>query len=110
MRPAGREVPMRHIDAVAKLIILVMAAGMAAAHAEPRSPHARRNVAIVLYDGVELLDFAGPTEVFTAAGGFNAFRVYTVAATHQPITSQNVVRVTPEFSVDDAPTPDILVL
>jgi transcriptional regulator GlxA family with amidase domain len=101
---------MRHIDAIARLIVVVMAAGMAAAHAEPRSTYARRNVAIVLYYGVELLDFAGPTEVFTAAGSFGAFRVYTVAATRDPITSQNAVRAIPDFSVDDAPAPDILVL
>ena len=31
-----------------------------------------RNVAIVLYEGVELLDFAGPGEVFGAASGFGA--------------------------------------
>lgn len=101
---------MRHIDALAKLLALVVAAGVAAAHAEPRSSYARRNVAIVLYDGVELLDFAGPTEVFTAAGGFNAFRVYTVATSHQPVLSQNAVRVIPEYSIDDAPQPDLLVL
>jgi putative intracellular protease/amidase len=101
---------MRHIDALAKLLSLLVAAGVAAAHAEPRSPHARRNVAIVLYDDVEILDFAGPTEVFTAAGNFSAFRVYTVAATHQPILSQGILRVTPDYSVEDAPDPDILVL
>src|SRR5262249_53318214 len=55
-------------------------------------------------------DFAGPTEVFTAAGDFSAFRVYTVAPTHQPILSQRILRVTPDYSIDDAPAPDILVL
>ena len=93
---------MRHIAALAKVLTLLVAAGMAAAHAEPRSPHARRNVAIVVYEDVEILDFAGPTEVFTAAGNFGAFRVYTVAATHQPILSQGILRVTPDHSVEDA--------
>ena len=37
-----------------------------------------RNVAILVYEGVELLDFAGPGEVF-ATSGRGAFRVYTVA-------------------------------
>jgi transcriptional regulator GlxA family with amidase domain len=101
---------MRHIDAIAKLFALLVAAGMATAHAEPRSPYARRNVAIVIYDDVEILDFAGPTEVFTAAGDFSAFHVYTVAPSHKPIVSQGILRVTPDYAIDDAPAPDILVL
>lgn len=100
---------MRHIDAIAKLVVLLIAAGVAAAHAEAGAP-VRRNVAVLIYDGVELLDFAGPTEVFTAAGDFSAFRVYTVAATHQPVLSQGVVKVTPDYAIADAPLPDILVL
>src|SRR5262245_10387561 len=35
------------------------------------------HVAILVYDGVELLDFTGPAEVFTAAG--SRFYVYTVS-------------------------------
>ena len=101
---------MRHIDTIAKLLALLVAAGMATAHAEPRSPNARRNVAIVIYDDVEILDFAGPTEVFTAAGDFSAFRVYTVASSHKPILSQGILKVIPDYSVEDAPAPDILVL
>jgi len=64
---------MRRIDAPLKMLLpLVLACGLAA-RAEESRPWARRNVAIVLYDGVEILDFAGPTEVFTAAGN-GAFR------------------------------------
>ena len=40
------------------------------------------NVAVFLYDGVELLDFAGPAEVFAAASYYTNnyhFNVYTVA-------------------------------
>ncbi|HWM86887.1 MAG TPA: DJ-1/PfpI family protein [Kofleriaceae bacterium] len=74
-----------------------------------------RNVAIVLYDGVELLDFAGPGEVFQAASGFGAssdgpaFKVFTVAKTRSPIISQGFVKVTPEYSIRDAPRIDIIV-
>lgn len=67
-----------------------------------------RNVAILLYDGVELLDFAGPGEVFAAGGG--AFEVYTVAARAEPVVSQGFVRVTPEHSFATAPRPDVLVV
>ncbi len=67
-----------------------------------------RKVAILLYEGVELLDFAGPGEVFAAGG--DQFEVYTVAATAAPVTSQGFVRVTPEHSFASAPPPDVLVV
>jgi len=67
----------------------------------------KRNVAVLLYEGVELLDFGGPGEVFAATEGFN---VYTVAATADPIVSQGFVRITPEYTLDDSPRPDILIL
>jgi len=76
--------------------------------AVPVQAAGRRNVAIVLYPGVELLDFAGPGEVFAAAG--DAFRVYTVAETKQPLTSEGFLTLVPEFSIADAPAPDILVI
>jgi len=75
-----------------------------------------RNVAIVLYDGVEILDFAGPAEVFAAAGqagaigGKPAFSVYTVARTREPIVSQGFLDVTPDHGIADAPAPDIIVI
>jgi putative intracellular protease/amidase len=100
---------MRRIAAALKMFLPLALACSLAARAEDSRPWARRNVAIVLYDGVEILDFAGPTEVFTAAGN-GSFRVYTVAPTHGPVLSQRVLSVRPDYSVDDAPTPDILVL
>ncbi|HKQ96520.1 MAG TPA: DJ-1/PfpI family protein [Candidatus Polarisedimenticolia bacterium] len=75
-----------------------------------------RNVAIVLYEGVELLDFAGPGEVFEAAGSFGesqgkrAFNVYTVAVSKKPLKSQRFLTVTPDYSIDDAPKPDLIVI
>ena len=80
----------------------------------PRS--GTRNVAIVLYDGVELLDFAGPGEVFAAAAQFGAvrgqpaFKVFTVATSKSPITSQGFLKVTPDYSIEDTPRPDLIVL
>jgi transcriptional regulator GlxA family with amidase domain len=100
---------MRRIDAALKMLLpLVLACGLAA-RAEGARPWKQRNVAIVLYDGVEILDFAGPTEVFTAAGN-GAFRVFTVAPTSGPVLSQGVLKVHPDYSVEKAPVPDILVL
>jgi transcriptional regulator GlxA family with amidase domain len=75
-----------------------------------------KNVAIVIYNGVEVLDFTGPAEVFVAAGnigangGEKAFNVYTVSKTRAPIVSQGFLDVTPDYSIADSPKPDIIVL
>jgi transcriptional regulator GlxA family with amidase domain len=95
------------------LIMFLAAATVPVAAKEPASY--TRNVAIVVYEGVELLDFAGPGEVFGAASGFGrdrqrpAFNVYTVAVTKDPLTSR-FVKVLPAYSIDDAPKPDVIVI
>jgi transcriptional regulator GlxA family with amidase domain len=87
---------------------LLAIAGSARAGEKSRT----RNVAIVLYDGVELLDFAGPGEVFAAAGRAGdppAFHVYTVGRSKAPLMSEGFVKIVPEFSIEDAPRPDLVV-
>ena len=72
-----------------------------------------RNVAIVLFDEVEVLDFAGPFEVFSVAGtrgGEPTLRVYTVAETVRVIRARGGLQVMPEFSLADCPPPDIVVV
>lgn len=64
------------------------------------------NVAIFLYEGAELLDFAGPGEVFGATSGFN---VYTVSVDGKPILSQRFVTINPQYSIVTAPKADVLV-
>ncbi|MEP6989585.1 MAG: DJ-1/PfpI family protein [bacterium] len=70
-------------------------------------------VAIVLYDGVEVLDFAGPFEVFAVAGSDGAmpapFRVFTVAE-RRPVTAKDDLVVVPTYTFDEAPQPDIVVV
>ena len=61
-------------------------------------------VAFYLQDGVEVLDFAGPMEVFSYSG----FKVFTVSKTKQPIISQGILKVIPEYDITDAPQADIL--
>ncbi len=75
-----------------------------------------RSIAIVLYQGVEILDFAGPAEVFAAAAtigedrGAPAFDVYTVASTRDTVVSQGFIDIVPDFTLDDAPAPDLIVI
>ncbi|QMW06961.1 DJ-1/PfpI family protein [Spirosoma foliorum] len=67
----------------------------------------KRNVAIFIHNGVEVLDFSGPSEVFASTEGFN---VYTVSLTKAPITSQGFIKIVPNYSLADCPKPDIVVL
>lgn len=70
----------------------------------------RHDVAILIFEGVELLDFTGPAEVFVVAGEGKLFRVFTVAEQKDPIRTMGGITVTPEFTIKDAPKADILVV
>lgn len=78
--------------------------------AKEKPAKTKRNVAIFIHEGVELLDFAGPGEVFAAARMGQAFNVYTVAVTDAEITSQRFLKVRPQYTLDNCPKPDIMVL
>jgi transcriptional regulator GlxA family with amidase domain len=75
-----------------------------------------RNVAIVIFDAVEVLDFAGPFEVFTVASAvlkaqtMPPFFPYTVGLTEQPIAARGGLRVIPHFSLETCPQPDWLIV
>lgn len=72
-----------------------------------------RNVAIFLFDDVEVLDFAGPFEVFSVcglrSGGEKPFNVYTVAE-KQNIRARNNLFITVNYLLDDCPKPDIILI
>jgi putative intracellular protease/amidase len=80
---------------------------LAAKKKQKASQPKKRNVAIFIHDGVEILDFAGPSEVFASTEGFN---VYTVSLTKKSITSQGFITVTPNYTLKNCPQPDIVVL
>ena len=70
-------------------------------------------VAILVHEGIELLDFAGPGEVFSmcrTADGKPAFQVWLVGPTEDSITSNGFAKVTPNYSVSNCPQPDIIVV
>ena len=95
----------------AMAILMTLAAVPAAA--APRAPYTR-NVAIVVYENAEPLDWAGPYEVYHDAASFGAvrgepaFNVYIVSETRAPLDLQGLV-VTPTYGIADAPRPDIVV-
>lgn len=70
-------------------------------------------VGILLFDEVEVLDFAGPFEVFSVTGrrtNLEAFRVVAVAERPGPVTARNGLSVNPAHSFAECPPLDILVV
>ncbi|MCB9879546.1 MAG: DJ-1/PfpI family protein [Planctomycetes bacterium] len=71
-------------------------------------------VLVVVHDGVETLDFAGPVEVFTSARdalGNPAYRVRFVAPRKRPVRPQHWrTLLEPDFGTADCPQPTILVV
>lgn len=81
----------------------------------------KRNVAILLFDGVEVLDFAGPYEVFSRtrlqpgvasrrSDESAPFRVFTVARTRDHVAATGGLRVVPDHAFGDVPRVDLLVV
>lgn len=94
---------MKHI-----LILLLVALTNCPMYAQSNAAEKPVHVAILLYPGVELLDFAGPLEVFAA---MKNSRVFTVAAKPGPLHSMRKSLVmTPDFTLDNCPAVDVLVV
>ena len=68
------------------------------------------HVQILVFPGVELLDFAGPAEVFIVAAEGKAFDVRTVAAAVDPVATMGGVRIVPDFTFASAPRADVVVV
>jgi putative intracellular protease/amidase/YHS domain-containing protein len=71
-----------------------------------RGEERRRSVVILIFEGMELLDFAGPAEVFAGAG----YEVSTVAATRDPVACAGLINLTPRYTCADCPRSDIIVV
>jgi len=79
------------------------------------------NVCILIFDDVEVLDFTGPFEVFSRTRlipGVESrrsdesapFQVFTVAKSATPVTATGGLRIIPDFTFNDAPQIDLLVV
>ena len=78
----------------------------ATAAAQTAAATAARTVGILVFDGVEIIDYTGPWEMFGAAG----FKMFTVAQTKDPVTTAMGMTVVPKYTFADAPQPDILLI
>lgn len=73
----------------------------------------KKNVAILLFDNAEVLDFVGPFEVFSVASqlkDFELFNVFTVAKDSGAISAVNGLSVNPKYNFQDCPPVDILII
>lgn len=86
-------------------------ADKAAPNAQPPSQTVERKLAILLFDGVQIIDYTGPYETFGHAfmKDGSAIHIYTVAEKNVIKTSMGM-SVNPTYSFENAPQPDILVL
>jgi transcriptional regulator GlxA family with amidase domain len=64
----------------------------------------KMTIAFYLQNNVEVLDFAGPMEVFAYAG----YEVFTVSKTRDPIKTQGILTFIPDYSIEDAPEAEIM--
>lgn len=79
----------------------------------------RQTVGILIFDDVEVLDFCGPFEVFATTllpgldpsdDALRAFNVVTIAERNETVSCRGGLLVQPQFTIDDHPTVDILVV
>lgn len=80
----------------------------------PKFPYdkpVRLNLAILLFDGVEIIDFTGPYEVFDyVRWNGPVFNIYTVAEKGTTIKTAGGMSVNPNYSFDNSPKPDLVVV
>jgi putative intracellular protease/amidase len=88
------------------LLCLSLVSATALAAAPAPDAHPRKRVAILLFDGVEIIDYSGPYEVFGAAD----YDVYTVGRSKTAITTSMGLTVVPKYDFADAPAPDVVVV
>lgn len=78
-----------------------------------------QNVGIFIYDEVEVLDFAGPFEVFSTAsrvhtrmtpGDPDLFDVFTIGENAAPVFARGGLEIKPRFQIHDHPPLDVMVI
>lgn len=73
----------------------------------------RRTVAILLFDDIEVLDFAGPFEVFAVTdelANYQLFNVLTVASSPGTVRARNGLKIVPDHTLESVPRPDLLIV
>lgn len=95
---------MKTIIKISFLISCMLISALAFSQKTTESKTPPKTIAFYLQDRVEVLDFAGPMEVFAYAG----YEVFTVSKTDQPIKAQGILTIQPDYTIQNAPKADIL--
>jgi len=66
-------------------------------------------VAVMISDRATVIDFTGPWEVFQDVPSY-PFELYTVSASREPLRGSGGLRLVPDYTFDDAPTPKVIVV
>src|SRR4026208_1017347 len=88
----------------------------AAVKANPLKPPAQGSipVAFLVSEGAQMIDFAGPWEVFqdvTVPGRTDhLFRLYTVSESTSPIHASGGMKIVPDYIFENAPEPKVIVI
>ena len=73
----------------------------------------KKNVAILIFDDVEVLDFTGPFEVFGVTNELSkntAFNLVTVATSRATIRAVNGLKILADYTLEDCPAPNVLIV
>jgi|UniRef100_UPI004048EBC2 transcriptional regulator GlxA family with amidase domain len=73
----------------------------------------RSNIALLIFDEVEVLDFAGPYEVFSVADeqhDHQLFNVFTVGLLPGTVRTRNGLKVVPDYALERCPAPNGLIV
>ena len=78
---------------------------------KPATGGASHSVAVLVYDGVKLLDVAGPVEVFAEANRFGAdYRVSLISPTGADVTTSIGIRMAVDGDASIQPPPDTFLI
>src|SRR5437867_3358770 len=71
-------------------------------------------VAFLISDGAQVIDFAGPWEVFqdvmVPGRADRPFRLYTVSESASPIHTSGGMKIVPDYTFENAPLPKVIVI
>src|SRR6202045_1745068 len=103
------------VGAIVLFVIGQLAASAAPAEANSLKPPAKGDipVAFVISEGAVIIDFCGPWEVFRdvmVSGGDHPFRLYTVSDKTDPITAGGGMKIVPNYTFANAPSPKVIVI
>jgi transcriptional regulator GlxA family with amidase domain len=85
----------------------------------PETANRTLTVGILIFSDVEVLDFAGPFEVFSAASRIASdasgrsvppFHIVTIGRTGGPVRARHGLVVLPDYAIADCPALDILIV